>query len=133
MKKLVALMMGIAMSGLVWGKSLIEVGDEYYAMGTAYGYHQAFNYYQQAAEQGNAEAQTKISQAYYHGEGVQQDYQSAFSWATKAADQDFADAQLGLGLMYKNGLGVKQDYYQAVQWYKRPPIKDMHPLNTILV
>lgn len=70
----------------VMANTAFDQGVYYYDLGTDDGYRQAFNYYQQAAEQGNAEAQLKIGYMYDMGYGVNQDYYKAFEWYTKSAE-----------------------------------------------
>ena len=74
---------------------------------------------QQAAEQGNADAQSLLGLMYHEGKGVPQDHKQAFAWSRKAAEQGNADAQSLLGLMYFKGQGVPQDYKQAVAWFRK--------------
>ncbi|MDO5652158.1 MAG: tetratricopeptide repeat protein [Moraxella sp.] len=74
-----------------------------------------FNTTYQLANQGNAEVQNKLGNAYYNGQGVRQDYTKAFEWFTKAAHQGYANSQRNLGLMYDNGWGVYQDHAKAVE------------------
>jgi TPR repeat protein len=52
------------------------------------------------AEEGHADAQTRLGAMYDNGNGVAQDYAEAVKWYRKAADQGYADAQNRLGLMY---------------------------------
>jgi hypothetical protein len=40
---------------------------------------------QQAAEQGNADAQAKLGEMYFHGQGVPKDHAKAVQWYQKAA------------------------------------------------
>ena len=53
-----------------------------------------------AAEQGNANAQNNLGEAYYNGEGVAKDTKEAVRWFRMAADQGDADAQNNLGVAY---------------------------------
>ena len=64
-------------------------GDEYYYAGD---YTKAVEYYQKAAEQGNAAAQYNLGVYYYNGEGVPQSYTEAVKWFKKAAEQGHAKA-----------------------------------------
>ena len=76
------------------------------------------------AEQGDADAQSRLGRAYYLGEGVQQDYEKAAHWLTKAAEQGMAESQLMLGLSYWAGQGVPQDYEKAVHWFTKAAEQD---------
>lgn len=90
-------------------------------------YVEAAQWYRQAAEQGNAEAQHNLGAIYYRGNreegsssnpnGVAQDYAEAVKWFQKSADQGYADAQYYLGLMYVAGYGVAKDRSEAEKWF----------------
>ena len=75
-------------------------------------------YYQLAADQGNADAQNNLGYSYSSGEGVEQDYEKAVEYYQLAADQGNADAQYNLGYSYYFGEGVEQDYEKAVEYYQ---------------
>jgi len=70
-----------------------------------------------AAEQGDAEAQYNLGEAYTKGEGIPQDYAEAVKWTRKAAEQDYPRAQYNLGEAYEIGWGVPQDYISAYMWF----------------
>ncbi|MGA3263768.1 MAG: tetratricopeptide repeat protein [Terracidiphilus sp.] len=72
-----------------------------------------------AAEQGNANAQFSLGNAYRIGQGVPQDYTQAALWYRKAAEQGNANAQINLGTSYALGQGVPQDYTQSALWYRK--------------
>ena len=80
---------------------------------------QAFQLFQQLAQQGDAESQYTLGWFYEDGLGVAQDNQQAVAWYQKAANQGYAQAQYNLGAMYENGKGVKQDSKQAFAWYQK--------------
>ena len=71
------------------------------------------------AQEGDAEAQINLADAYYDGKGTAHDFEQAAAWYLKAAEQGHASAQYALGLCYKNGQGVPQDYGQAVEWFRK--------------
>ena len=71
------------------------------------------------AEQGDATAETRLSNIYYYGRGVPQDYTEALRWARKAADQGNARAEYDIGDLYDSGQGVPQDYTEALRWYHK--------------
>jgi len=52
--------------------------------------------WKKSAEQGNADAQFLLGNAYYTGNGVDQDFNKAVSWWHKAADQGNVSAQKAL-------------------------------------
>ena len=83
------------------------------------GYKRAVFWYERAARQGNATAQTNLGRMYFEGRGVKKDYEEAFYWFAKAVRQENSTAQVYLGKMYEEGKGVKKDYDKALHWYGR--------------
>jgi len=79
----------------------------------------AFKWFQKAAVQGNAEAQSQLGLMYSDGEGVPKDDAKAFEWYQKAAVQGNAVAQLKLGGMYQYGWGVAKDEAKALAWWQK--------------
>lgn len=82
-----------------------------------------------AAEQGDAEAQCKLSLCYIGGEGVKQDYAEALMWIKKAADQGYDAAQYALGRYYLCGIGVELDYAEAFKWFEKAAVNGAPDLN----
>src|ERR1019366_7223794 len=80
-------------------------------------YDQTVKWYQLAANQGYAMAQSNLGVAYAKGNGVPQDYAQAVKWYQLAANQRNATGQNDLGLMYASGQGVPQDYVLAYMWF----------------
>lgn len=70
------------------------------------------------AEQGDADAQTRLGRMYAIGEGVPEDYAEAIRWFRLAIEQGNAVAQNGLAVMYSRGWGVPEDYVEAARWYR---------------
>jgi len=70
------------------------------------------------AEEGDADAQSRLADAYYYGKGVAQDHQEAARWFRLSAEQGNAKAQYSLGFLYSRGLGVGKDYTEAAGWYR---------------
>lgn len=70
------------------------------------------------AEQGNADAQTKIGDMYRTGQGVVQNHAEALKWYQQAAAQGNALAQVGLGMMYEGRHHVRPNHVEAIKWYK---------------
>ena len=77
----------------------------------------ALHWYQLAAEQGVAGAQTNLGVLHQLGRGALQSYSVAAEWYKKASDQGEAVAQSNLAQLYFHGLGVPQDYVEASVWY----------------
>ena len=75
--------------------------------------------YQEAAEQGYANAQYNLGICYANGRGVPKNYEEAAKWYRLSAEQGYINAQYNLGVMYDNGQGVEQSYSKAVEWYRK--------------
>ncbi len=82
-------------------------------------YKKAFPLMQNAAKEGNADAQLYLGWMYANGQGIKRNYAQAVSWLRKSANQGNALAQNDLGLMYAEGRGVKRNYAQAISWYRK--------------
>ena len=93
-------------------------GGEYIAYDRA-DYKTALQVWLEAAQRGDAKAQTYVGEIYEKGLGVPPDYAAAAQWYRRAAEQGYAPAALSLGVLYENGLGVARDPKQAAQWYSR--------------
>ena len=78
---------------------------------------EAVNWYQAAAENGNAIAQNNLGNRYNVGRGVPQDYAEARRWYRRAAEQGLAVAQNSLGVMLEQGLGGPPAPREATYWY----------------
>jgi TPR repeat protein len=85
--------------------------------GVSTDYHNAFEWFSKAAEQGDIQAQFSLGFMYHKGQGVAQNYTKAVEWYSKAAEQGDAFAQFTLGFMYLSGLGVAQDNVLAYKWF----------------
>jgi TPR repeat protein len=72
----------------------------------------------QAADQGNAEAQTYVGYFYEKGLGVPKDNAEALSWYRKAAALGYPAAQRNIGNFYEKGLAVQRDYGEAMRWLR---------------
>ena len=93
----------------------------------------ALKWYQLAAKQGNAKAQTTMGLAYHLGTFnedpklpptptrfnlVPQDYKEAAKWYRLAAEQRYLPAELHLAAMYNSGQGVPQNNKESLKWYR---------------
>ncbi len=100
--------------------ALYSLGLRYYfGDGIVQDYIQAAACFEQAAQQGFAQAQYSLGQMYREGRGVTQDDEQAAAWCQKAADQGLANAQNSLANMYLYGEGVAQDVEQAFAWLQK--------------
>jgi TPR repeat protein len=98
----------VAAEALSKGKAAFDAKD----------YVAAMRWDRQAADQGDATAQTYVGYLYETGLGVPQDYAQALSWYRKAADQGHAPAQKNIGNLYEQGSGVTRDYAEAMRWFR---------------
>lgn len=79
----------------------------------------AFGHFKTAAEQGDAEAQYRLSRCYSEGKGVDIDEGKAFEWAMKAAESGDAKAQCVVGLAYLKGSGIPEDIGEGKNWGRK--------------
>ncbi|WP_051311117.1 tetratricopeptide repeat protein [Zooshikella ganghwensis] len=68
---------------------------------------------EEAANQGDPQAQFLLGELYLIGQVIPQDYDKAKLWFEKASTNGHAKAQYQLAFMYYRGEGMKQDYTQA--------------------
>lgn len=80
-----------------------------FGQGVEQNYLLAAEWYQKAAEQGHALAQTNLAYLYLMGLGVKKDEQKAFALYQQAAAQDFVPALNTLGFLYVQGIGTEVD------------------------
>ena len=66
----------------------------------------AIEWYEKAAEQGDAEAQYNLGNMYYHGHGVDVNHKKAVEWFKKAAEQGHRRAQIVLRTIQQTDVGV---------------------------
>jgi len=76
------------------------------------------------AEEGLAEAETRMGSICYLGEGVAQDLGQARSWFGKAAAQGDPEAQAKLGAMCYMGEGGPRDPVEALRWLSLSAAQD---------
>ena len=75
----------------------------------------AANWFEKAANQGNAEAQYQLGYLYEQSQ-LPKDYKVSASWYQKAAQSGSAKAQARLGVFYAEGMGVKKSPNEALLW-----------------
>lgn len=97
------------------GVCLCNKGIEHYLGGE---YTLAKEYFTQAAQYEDKEAEYYLGLLYYFGDGVKQDYEMAKLWFEQSAGSEYAKAQFYLGILYTFGYGVEQDYSEAFKWYR---------------
>lgn len=79
----------------------------------------AYEYYQLAAEYGNALAMHNLGDLYRQGKGVERDTAAAFEWYQKAAQAGHAIGLEDMGDCYLDGIGVEQNRDEAVRLYRQ--------------
>ena len=93
-------------------------GGEYVAFDRS-DYKTALKVWMEAAEGGDAQAQTNVGEIFEKGLGTEPNYEAALIWYRKAAAQGNTRAQFNLGTLYETGQGVPQDKLQALNWYRQ--------------
>jgi uncharacterized protein len=91
----------------------------YYGIGVQQNYTVALQYYIQAAEAGDAEAQYISGGMYLKGLGVEKDFIKAFQLLHEAAKQgrSTAESEQILAQAFLLGKGVPKNYQKAIKWY----------------
>jgi TPR repeat protein len=79
---------------------------------------EALRWYREAASQGNAEAEVRISRLEGRS-GQVVSRPSPFDEMKRAAEQGDSEAQRALGFKYERGLGVESDLSLALEWYEK--------------
>jgi TPR repeat protein len=79
----------------------------------------AFEWYENAANQGLPEAQMRLSRLYVDGLGVERNDEQATAWALKAAEQGLPEAQYDIGNRRLTGTGLDQDFDIAMQFLEK--------------
>ncbi|KQW17372.1 hypothetical protein ASC80_22605 [Afipia sp. Root123D2] len=75
-------------------------------------------WYRQAAEQGNADAQLMLGLGLITGRGVSKDQIHGLEWVHRSANQGNLNAYRALGYMYARGIAVRADTHKAADWYR---------------
>jgi TPR repeat protein len=76
------------------------------------------------AERGDAGAQSKLGNAYLHGEGVAEDDEKGLRWYRRAGELGDVKAQQTLGIYYKLGIFLPRDPAQAAKWLRRAALQE---------
>lgn len=77
----------------------------------------AVEWFQKAADQGDAAGEFGLAQMYAIGEGTKKDNERALMYYTRSAEQGHGDAILKLAVVYRNGgLGVEANPEKADFW-----------------
>ncbi|KAK9906721.1 hypothetical protein WJX75_006842 [Coccomyxa subellipsoidea] len=78
---------------------------------------QAFRYFRQAAEAGDADAMAHLGHMYANGVGVAASNESALEWFDRAARRNHPSGQYGLGYLHLSGYGVPKDAKKAFKYF----------------
>ncbi|KGK43062.1 hypothetical protein LH51_02885 [Nitrincola sp. A-D6] len=79
--------------------------------------HEAFIWYQRAADQGEVSAWHNLGRSYNFGTGVDQDFEIAEEWYRKAADRGYTQALFFLGTLYATDHGNDDSYSSDIIAY----------------
>ena len=79
---------------------------------------EALKWYRLAAEQGLAQAQSRLGTAYAYGQSLEQDFDQAATWCRLGAEQGDAGGQLCMAMLHAGGCGVEQDDTESARWYR---------------
>lgn len=82
-------------------------------------YEKAKEWFEKAAEQGDALGQFHVGWLYFCGYGVEQDYKKSLEFWILSAEQRDETAMFNIGTLYLNGQGVEKSYEKAVEWFKK--------------
>lgn len=74
-----------------------------------------FEWYKDAAYDGDVDAQIRLAQLYEYGTGVQQSFRLAIEWYEKAAAQNLSYAQFQLGMHYY----LDGNAARGVKWFRK--------------
>lgn len=80
---------------------------------------QAVYWYEQVAENGDAETQRRLAQIYLDQGTGAEDNRKAFKWFQRAADQGDAEAMNMVGRCHYEGWGTGRDYVQAMTYFRK--------------
>jgi TPR repeat protein len=82
---------------------------------------QAFVWYSKAADQGNAEAEYRLGQAYVQGaRNLPRDRSQGLALMIRAGEHGHATSLCSIGDFYRNGLfGFPKDDAEAIAWYRK--------------
>lgn len=79
----------------------------------------AFQWYQKAAEQGDAYSQYNLGVFYQSGRGIPIDLEAAFQWFLHAAQGNDADAMCSVANYYLHGVGTLVNSGEALYWLEK--------------
>ena len=130
MKRTVLLILALCLCFSVFGGSVSAesaaaetTAEELYLTGldayTAGDYEKAMEYFQKAADAGNAEGWRGLGNLYAQGLGVKEDSSRALEYYRLAAAQGDAKSYYNLAIMYESGEAMEKDIGKAVEYYEK--------------
>lgn len=108
-------------NALIKSEAILNTFDKYLNANAAEAngkYTLAIQFYTEAAEVGNVDAQYRLGTLYARGLGVQQDLKDASYWYKQAAWSGNTGARAELAQLYLTGEGVELDKVKALALYK---------------
>lgn len=95
----------------------VALGQLFYfgGRGLEQDFERAAQYFQRAAEQGNALASAHLAKMFLEGTAERQDNSTAYSLFLQAAEKGHPFGHTGIGLMHLLGVGVPQDFNKALK------------------
>ena len=99
------------------------VAKNYFSKDTSSDDQIAIRWCKKSADQGFADAQYELGNAYAKGRAVELTETHAANWFKKAADQGQRNAQYALGNAYSSGKGIALDLEAAAHWYQEAAAK----------
>ena len=103
-------------TGKLSAVALLNRGNQFYSEKN---YEEAVKWYQQSANDNNAEGMTSLGYMYANGLGVKADYSVAAKWYIKGAENGNARAMSYIGMLKENGAGVTKNLKEAFTWYTK--------------
>lgn len=82
-------------------------------------FEEAFKYYTQSANKGNAEAMNRLGEMYFNGIFVTEDKSKAFYWINKSAESGWPEAMNDVAYMYNNGIGTEKNTTKVMEWLEK--------------
>ena len=134
MKKIVLFTISLCLCFTAFGASFAETAaaekpaaemtaEELYQAGKAAcdaaDYGKAMEYFQLAADAGNAEGWRGLGNLYVNGQGVEMNLDKAREYYDLAAEQGDAKALYNIGALYLYDMGEKQDTGKAIEYYQK--------------
>ena len=92
----------------------VDHGEDLYHRGL---YREAIDYWHQAADKGDHQAEYRLARAYIDGQSVERDFTAAAKYLKPAAQAGVALAQFEYATLYDNGWGVEKSKNVAAKWY----------------